>query len=210
MPPPSSQSYFDQFADFRPDSTAAFEDEFSRCMSSQGVLPSSQEYRKERTVAISHELKFLYSQPLQDIEEGDESEAPAASEKLGVYQAMCREVGLEAHDNIQDCVNDLRTKVLVNIPDFIDARRTGEKVKVWDDFNAFRDYTLQDEHRIDLQEAKKDEGFLAVLLRKLWNGSGRPPHRNSKGARRGMARGSGRGVAKRVRTVKVTVAFSSS
>lgn len=43
----------------------------------------------------------------------------------------------------------------------------GKKVKVWDDFKAFCDYTLQDEHRIDTREAKEDGGFLASLLQRL-------------------------------------------
>ena len=45
----------------------------------------------------------------------------------------------------------------------------GIQVKIWDDFKAFRGYTLQDEHRINRNEAKKDGGFLASLLQHLRN-----------------------------------------
>ncbi|KAK3304972.1 uncharacterized protein B0T15DRAFT_381102, partial [Chaetomium strumarium] len=55
----------------------------------------------------------------------------------------------------------------VNIVDLIDARRTGKRVEVWDNFEEFRAYTLQDEKRIDLREAKKPPGYLASLLQHL-------------------------------------------
>lgn len=51
----------------------------------------------------------------------------------------------------------------------MDARRLGIKVKVWDDFEAFRDYTLQDEHKINRNKAKGDGGCLAPLLQHLHN-----------------------------------------
>ncbi len=56
---------------------------------------------------------------------------------------------------------------LVNIVDLIDVRRTGKHVKVWDSFEEFRAYTLQDKKRISLEEAKKPPGYLASLLQRL-------------------------------------------
>ncbi|KAH7323236.1 hypothetical protein B0I35DRAFT_477115 [Stachybotrys elegans] len=166
-------SYFHRFENFKPDDKAAFEDEFSRCMSSQGVAPGTKEYRKERTTAIKEELQFHYSQtPTYEAHtdaEPDSRDTDIFSPKarLAIYQNMCKELGLEPRSTINACVRDLKTKVLVNIPDFIDARRTGRKIKVWDDFEAFRSYTLQDENRVDMQTAHSDGGFLSVLLRHL-------------------------------------------
>ena len=38
-------------------------------------------------------------------------------------------------------------KTLVNIVDFIDAKRIGKIIEVWDDFEAFSNYTLGDRTR---------------------------------------------------------------
>lgn len=188
-PPAVSQSYFDQFTDFRPNTKAGFEDEFKRCMSSQGIAHASQEYRRRRTAAISHELTILYSQPPQndlstikeqyDDDDAVKKESSSLEDetkrldlncpkvKLVIYQNMCREVRLPPHNTIEACVRDLKTKVMVNIPDFIDARRKGIKVKLWDDFTEFSKYSMKDEHRIDRHEAKKNGRFLECLLRKI-------------------------------------------
>lgn len=167
-------------------------------MSSQGVVSGSQEYRRRRTAAISQELAMLYSEPpkLDIIKEEDDSNADCKKPvvplveagryvdvncpmtRLIIYQNMCREVGLAPRDNSEDCVSDIKTNVLVNIPDFIDARRNGTPVQVWKDFEAFSRYTMEDEHRIDCREAKKNGGFLECLLQKVrWaRGPRRPLH----------------------------------
>ncbi|KAI1635649.1 Caulimovirus viroplasmin-domain-containing protein [Biscogniauxia mediterranea] len=204
--PLASQSYFERFPGFVPDASARFDDEFGRLASSQGLVPGSREFRRERTQALKSELLFHYSQP--------EEEKPAPSppspspsspppvfalslfripsstpappprnpnpapeptpelftpaQRLATYRSMCAAIGLEPGATVAGCVRQLRG-VLVNIVDFVDAKRAGGPVKVWDarDFAAFSAYTLQDEHRFDKEEAKAHGGFLAKLLRRL-------------------------------------------
>lgn len=168
-PPPASQSHFATFADFTPDDDASFEDEFSRLASSQDWVPGSQEYTRERTIAMSQELKHHYfsSQPkregggLEPI-----SEEPTEEQKLEGYRDLCGEVGIAPAETIPECRRLLKSK-LVNIVDLIDARRTGKAVEVWEDFERFRAYTLQDEHRIDVERAKMNGGILTSLLQRL-------------------------------------------
>ncbi len=168
LPPPSSQSHFAQFENFAPNDGASFDNEFDRLASSQNWIPGSQQYTRERTIAMRQELKLHYfSQQSQD-GNNSETDAEFTEEDLELkgYQNLCREVGIPSNDSIAECKRDLKN-TLVNIVDLIDARRMGKKVEVWNDFGAFRDYTLQDEHRIDAREAKKDGGFLASLLQRL-------------------------------------------
>jgi hypothetical protein len=173
--PPPSQSHFAQFESFTPNDNASFDDEFARLASSQNWTPGSQQYTRERTIAIREEFKLHYfsqSLPLDDTDRELTEE-----EKLKGYQNLCHEVGIPPRDSIAECKKHLN-KMLVNIVDLIDARRTLKKVKVWNDFEAFRNYTLQDRHRINMDEAKKDGGYLASLLQHL-----RGPRRRRRGVR---------------------------
>ena len=52
-PPPASQCHFATFTNFTPDGAAPFNDEFARLASSQEWVPGSQEYTRERTVAMN-------------------------------------------------------------------------------------------------------------------------------------------------------------
>ncbi|KAH6617923.1 hypothetical protein B0J18DRAFT_468258 [Chaetomium sp. MPI-SDFR-AT-0129] len=125
------------------------------------------------------------------------------------YQSLCVEVGLPPPDTIKECKHDLKN-TLVNIIDLIDVRRVvgpghrkvpgkkkkkqKQRVKVWDDFEAFRRYTLQPEHRIDREEAKRGDGILASLLQRLY-----VPDRKGRGKRRGREPGKdGASVSKTV------------
>ncbi|KAH8901343.1 hypothetical protein GQ53DRAFT_740329 [Thozetella sp. PMI_491] len=165
-PPPPSQSHFAKFENFTPDDGASFDNEFVRLASSQNWIPGSQQYTQERTIAMRQELKLHYfsqSQPLGDVEELTEED------QLNGYRTLCLEVGIPPCDTILECKESLK-KTLVNIVDLIDARRMGKKVKVWHDFEAFRTYTLKDENRISIDEAKKDGGYLASLLQRLQGG----------------------------------------
>jgi hypothetical protein len=81
---------------------------------------------------------------------------------------MCSKVDVPPGTSITECLARLKN-INVNIVDFIDAERMGIKVEIWDDFEAFRRYTLQPEHRINREEAKKDGGYLASLLQHLYN-----------------------------------------
>ena len=187
--PPPSQSHFAKFENFTPDNDASFENEFGRLASSQNWVPGSQQFTRERTIAMRQELKLHYfSQSQSQPHDGDGGEANVElteeALKLKGYQDLCREVGIPQNDSVGRCKKDLKS-TLVNIVDLIDARRTGKKVEVWDDFEAFRDYTLQDEHRIDVAEAKKDGGYLKSLLQRLQLPGF--PRRRGKGGRRGDA-----------------------
>jgi len=174
-----SASHFATFDNFVPDGDASFDDEFARLASSQQWAPGSQQYTRQRTIAISQELKLHYFSQARPrpstIEEGDEDEdgddcgdgdddaddLPRAAEpteeelKLRGYQALCTEVGISSlPDTIGECTKALKN-TLVNIIDLINVRRCpGTKVSVWDDFEAFRRYTLQPKRRISLEDAK--------------------------------------------------------
>lgn len=174
-PPPSSQSHFATFSNFTPDDNASFNDEFARLASSQDWVPGSQEYTRERTIALSQELKHHYfsSQPKREgqglptiAEDADGAEELTEEQKLEGYKDLCSEVGIAPAETILQCRRLLKSK-LVNIVDLIDARRTGKGVEVWENFEAFRAYTLQDGNRIDPEEAKMNGGILTSLLQRL-------------------------------------------
>ncbi|KAK7415951.1 hypothetical protein QQX98_005524 [Neonectria punicea] len=195
LEPPMSQSHFAKFDHFAPNDDASFDDEFARLASSQNWVPGSQLYTQERTIAMREELQLHYF---------SQSQTPSGKlteeEQLEGYQSLCREVRIPASDSIDECKKNLKN-TLVNIVDLIDARRVQKDVKVWDDFDAFRAYTLQDEHRINLHEAKQDGGYLASLLQRL-NGPRSRTRRRGKSGGSGPARDSGRVVKKRPGTKK--------
>ncbi|KAL2015311.1 hypothetical protein VTK56DRAFT_5889 [Thermocarpiscus australiensis] len=164
--PPPSQSHFAKFEHFIANDAASFDDEFARLASSQQWVPGTQEYTRQRTIAIKEELELHYfSQPPQ-LDDINEEELSAEEKTLKGYQALCREVGIDPSESIAECKRHLKN-TLVNIVDLIDARRTGKRVKVWDSFEDFRAYTLRDENRIDIREAKRPPGYLASLLQRL-------------------------------------------
>jgi hypothetical protein len=199
--PPPSQSHFAKFEHFTPDDAASFNDEFARLASSQEWVAGSQEYTRQRTIALREELELHYfsqsqqqPQQLDAIDEEDEAgqkEEQLSDEdiRLQGYQALCSEVGITIDPSdsmsVAECKRHLKN-TLVNIVDLIDARRTGKPVKVWDNFEQFRAYTLLDENRIDINEAKQPPGYFASLLQRL---SG-PKSRSRKGKAKRGGRGS--------------------
>ncbi|KAK3366825.1 hypothetical protein B0T24DRAFT_633730 [Lasiosphaeria ovina] len=190
-PPPASQSHFAKFENFKPDDGAAFDDEFARLASSQDWVAGSQEYTRERTIAMREEIKrhFFSQQPAtikeEEEEEGDQPLELTNEDKLRGYQALCAEVGILPSDKMDECIKQLKSK-LVNIVDLIDVRRTGKKVEVWpwERFQEFCEYTLEDEHRISIDEAKKNGGFLTALLQKIRNRGGPGSRRRRRGPTR--------------------------
>ncbi|KAK4148506.1 hypothetical protein C8A00DRAFT_38921 [Chaetomidium leptoderma] len=178
-PPPPSQSHFAKFEHFTPNDAASFDDEFARLASSQQWVPGSQEYTRQRTIAMREELQLHYFSQPQQLDDVDEEEIT-----LQGYQALCHEVGIDPSDSVAECKRNLKN-TLVNIVDLIDARRTGKRVEVWDDFEEFRAYTLQDEKRINHEEAKKPPGYLASLLQRLSE-----PRSRRKGRKRNSPKGS--------------------
>ncbi|KAK4466268.1 hypothetical protein QBC42DRAFT_217192 [Cladorrhinum samala] len=139
---------------FTPNDGASFDDEFSRLALSQKWAPGSRQYSEQRAIAICAEFKsqfFSSSQP-----------------KLKGYQDLCSEFGVPPGESIKECLARLKS-IYVNIVDLINARRMGVKAKQWDDFEAFRNYTLQRRNRIPREVAKKAGGGLASLLQYLYN-----------------------------------------
>ncbi|KAI1369597.1 hypothetical protein F5Y08DRAFT_325235 [Xylaria arbuscula] len=178
----SSQSFFSQVPYFEPDDNADFEDEFSRFASSQNIEPGSQTWRRKRTQVVRHEIMFHYSQDNgSDDEDGIKEEVEdlgisnwerERKRKLRTYQNMCREAKLEPLDTIEGCVANIGGE-LINIVDYIDAKRNGSPIYVWppERFAEFRVYTLSDKKRIDKETAKGGDGFLEPLLHKLIRGN---------------------------------------
>ncbi|KAF2971122.1 hypothetical protein GQX73_g2515 [Xylaria multiplex] len=181
----ASQSYFSQLPNFQPNDNADFEDEFGRFASSQNIAPGSQAWRRKRTDAIRrklflqlNEMVFHYSQKVDsdddDIKEEDEDNLGLSRRekerrrKLRVFQNMCREAKLEPLATIDGCATNLKS-VLINIVDYIDAKRSGRPIKVWPphEFERFRKYSLSDGKRMDLKEAKRGDGLLVPLLQVL-------------------------------------------
>ncbi|KAJ1328854.1 hypothetical protein MN608_05583 [Microdochium nivale] len=211
-------SHFLKFEDFTPDEHAPFEHEFARLASSQEWAPGSQEYMRERTIAMREEITHSFfclaapsgTDPLSIIAEDESEAAPSFmptgdneqltdNQMLRGYQLLCTTVGLTAPDSVAECKKALKT-VLVNIVDLLNVRRTGQPVKLWDDFEAFRSYTMRREHRIDRAEAKQYPKILASLLQDL-----RPKHRG--GSRRIRKK---RGLPIQGRVTKTGMDFSKN
>lgn len=217
--------HFAQFQsqNFEPDDSAPFSDEWERLTASQGWVPGSQAYKRERARALRNELRACYFPPssikIKEEQNGEQAEPAIKREEadtiaeeggggedcaggpfaleMGIedrcplaelmgFQAMCRDVGQEPGNNLDECKTALRA-TLVNIVDLIDSHRTGQPVQVWTDFESFRAYTMRSEKTMPLDEAKKDE-LLTCFLKKIRSGGCRS---------RGRA---GRGVSKRVKT----------
>lgn len=134
-------------------------------MAFQGIAPESRTYNREITLAISQELKYHYSGIIPE-KLGNDLNPDSLELRLVVYQNLCREVDLEPRDTIADCTRDLVHKALMNIPDLIDAQRTGKKPVPWDDLDEFSNSCRQLGNCMDLEAVKQDE-FLSALPQKL-------------------------------------------
>jgi hypothetical protein len=163
-PPPPSQSHFAKFEHFTPNDAASFDDEFARLASSQQWVPGSQDYTRQRTIAMREELQLHYFSQPQRLDNVDEEELSDEERALQGYQALCHEVGIDPRYSAAECKRDLKN-TLVNIVDLIDARRTGKRVEVWNSFEEFRAYTLQDKKRINLGRRRSPQGILLRCCR---------------------------------------------
>lgn len=174
------QSHFAQYPEFEPESNKPFDEEFKRLAQSQDWVPNSQQYHEERTLAIKQEIQNEYWEPVLKEEElsqltSEERRRREEDWKIRGYQALLNEVNKEPRDSIEACVEILQS-TLVNIVDLLDARRTGMKVEVFENFKDFRAYTIKPGKRIHLATAKKD-AFLSTLLQNLRNAKGPRLHR---------------------------------
>lgn len=101
-----------------------------------------------------------------DSESSSESELSGVEhdQTLNGYQSLCREVNITPPETEVECQMELK-KTLVNIVDFIDAKRIRKTIEVWDDWQAFGKYTLGDpKKRINSRETKEP---LRGLLQRL-------------------------------------------
>ncbi|KAK8102753.1 ribonuclease h1 [Apiospora sp. TS-2023a] len=181
-------NHFAMVADFQPNNSAPFEDEFDRFASSQGIAQGSQEYRKQRTTAIAREFDVLYlSQSIKkeedddrddiddgddwDIKEEEEEEEPMSRAELllRAFHAICREVEVAPRSTLRECEMAIKDLGLINIVDFIDAKRYGKKVHIWPwaQFQAFRKYTLGSRDKCMVLDIAKQHDLLRALLQNL-------------------------------------------
>lgn len=198
--------HFAQFRsqDFEPDASAPFSDEWERLRASQGWVPGSQVYKRELAQALRNELRACYFPPAgikmkeEDIieeeggtggncagellvleTEGEADEDEAVMAELMGFQSMCRDVGQQPGNTIDECKTTLRA-TLVNIVDLIDTHRTGQAVQVWTDFESFREYTTRPDKTIPLEQAKDDD-LLRCFLKKIRTRGGRLKDRGGPG-----------------------------
>ncbi|KAK8024141.1 hypothetical protein PG993_012207 [Apiospora rasikravindrae] len=180
-------NHFAMVPDFRPDSSAPFDDEFERFASSQGIVPGSQEYRKQRTKAIKREFDVLYlSQPIkEEDEEKDEDEDNKDDNRddmdikdesltrdeliLRAFHNLCRHVNVEPGPTARDCELAFKRVGPINIVNFLDAERTGKPVQIWpwSQFKKFKKYTLGDRKKCIHLGHAKDHPLLRALLQDL-------------------------------------------
>jgi len=111
-------------------------------------------------IFLTDEIMFHYSRKVKseasddgpsdddNIKKEDEGQKLSWKEKLLVYQNMCREARLTPQPTIKGCVIVLKS-VLVNIVDYIDAKRNNKRITVWapHQFEEFKRYTLGDKGR---------------------------------------------------------------
>ncbi|KAF2852961.1 hypothetical protein T440DRAFT_477326 [Plenodomus tracheiphilus IPT5] len=137
-----------QFEGFLPNPHASFNDEFQRLAIHQGW---NREERRE------HRLELFNA----------DWEAHIGSDinNLKHWQELCRLCWIASiPDTIEDCKKAL-SDVLVNIYDILDSQRTGDAVRIFHDFEAFREYTIP-AHVYPIEEAMADT-FLPVFLKDL-------------------------------------------
>lgn len=166
--------YFEKFSSqeqkFKPDVKAEFNQEFDRLASSQGWVPGSQQYRRQRVTALSSEVwTHFFRDALKEstgerLVKREESDAYTESiRKLRGFQALCRAVKKEPGETLEQCKMILKG-TLVNIIDLINTSRTSKSLEVWTDFEEFRWYTLSDRAKtIPVEEAKEHEVLKCFL-----------------------------------------------
>jgi hypothetical protein len=159
-------------ADFKPDSTASFNEEVKRSIKSQ-ILPES-ERRQFKIDAIRDSLiQHLLLDGLS-IDQVDEVEGPILSEAqtLTIYRGMCELAEKRPRSTIDRCLVGLKQAPFVNIIDFVDTCRTGCALPTFQHWSKFITYTTGSGKRTDLEYARENE-FLAPLLQDLTSSGGR-------------------------------------
>jgi hypothetical protein len=129
------------------------------------------EQRAVKITAISCEIIFHYLREGLTADQVDDKLGDITltyTQKLSVYQAMCKESGETPHETVLVCTTELNGAPYVNIYDFVDTFRKGLPLEVWEDFEEFCCYTKA-RKRYDLKAARQSD-FLTPLLQDLEGG----------------------------------------
>ncbi|KAK4228869.1 hypothetical protein QBC38DRAFT_387911, partial [Podospora fimiseda] len=141
---------------------------------SQNWVPGSQEYKRQRAIAVREEVRFHFFS--QSPPKNSHSSKHKARLLLQGYRSLYSEAQIPnpADYSVAECKLAIKAK-LVNIVDLIDVCRTGgeKKVKVWKSFKKFSAYTLEQPGKtFNWREATKPPGILASLLHRLLDPDG--------------------------------------
>lgn len=159
--------HFAERPDFKPDPSASFNDQFEQLASSQNL--SQPEKRVARVGAIRDELISYYLPggiPIDQVDDARREIKLNPDQTLQIYQAMCRHTDKLVGVTIDGCLLSLKQRPWVNIIDLIDANRAKRMPTLFENWSYLRQYTLEDENRIPLREAKENE-FLSPLLQSV-------------------------------------------
>jgi hypothetical protein len=161
---------FPKLEAFNPKPTVHFKQEFERLASTQGW--SKDKRRRTEVEKIKDEIveRYLQAGSFTANQHNNNGEITLTDKQtLEIYQNMLRStMGKQAHDNIDDCLLELKARPYVNIIDLINTWRTGEKTQAFWDWDAFVEHTM-DCNTIAVNIVRDNE-FLAPLLQDLGRG----------------------------------------
>ncbi|KAH7401863.1 hypothetical protein DE146DRAFT_443648 [Phaeosphaeria sp. MPI-PUGE-AT-0046c] len=162
---------FEPQSDFIPNPTATFKDEFERFSGTQQW--TKQQERKARVDAIRDEIIkhcLPYGVRIGHSQDDGEYVHLDKEQYLEVYQAICRTARKPVHLTIDECLVELKAAPFVNILDFIDFFRTGQKLRTFSEWDEFKKYTL-DGRTMAIDYARENE-LLAPILQNFRRGPG--------------------------------------
>ncbi|KAL7774942.1 hypothetical protein CFE70_005857 [Pyrenophora teres f. teres 0-1] len=166
------KSAFQAAETFTPSPSIPLKQEFEVYASSQSLV-GKKARNSTLVTAMYDEIVYHYLPEGLQLDQYDEQKDAIKClyqhQKLQIYRELCRISGKTLHRTIQECTHELKAEApYVNLWDFIDACRTGERLKPFYDWGAFVSYTRSD-RLIPLQYALQNE-FLAVFLQNLRQG----------------------------------------
>jgi hypothetical protein len=155
-------------ATYEPKSSTGFKEEFRNFANSQAWGDDRTQRSKAMVKAIREELIYHYlpeGVAHDQVDDRTGNISLETSQKLKIYQAMCKQARKEEHNTIHQCTAELKRAPYVNIIDFIDAVRTCRPVNIFHDWEEFLEFTKSG-RTIPQQYAHQSE-FLVPLLQKL-------------------------------------------
>lgn len=161
---------FRKSTNFEPKPTASFNDEFKRFAASQRMDRPAMNKAKVDAIRDSLIHFCLPGGLTVDQEDPDEGIILTLVQTLEIYKTMCRLAGKTVQGRINHCLRELNAAPYVNIIDFIDNYRTQQRIRTFQNWSAFKHYTL-DGRTINVEYASKNE-FLAPLLQDFGRGPG--------------------------------------